>query len=195
MFRIEEVFFGDKAAGATIRLPKFRLYTVQESGPEKVDAITPQTRILLFLRPKREAPTNWEIPAYGYCFFWVHDPAKVAELRKTAQEMVSLRNSWDKAREISAPRQRVEALWPYLWETNARVTRLTAEELKKTAPVAGDFIAERFQRLSDRERQGLVLDAAGYGGKNLHAVLHRYLQDLQQRYERFLKDRRPGEKS
>ena len=67
--------------------------------------------------------------------------------------------------------------------------------IEKTAPVAGDFIAERFHRLSDRERQRLVLDAAGYGGKNLHDVLHRYLQDLQQRYERFLKDRGPAQKT
>ena len=97
VFRIEEVFFGDKEAGATIRLAKFRLYTIQESGPEKIDTITPQTRILLFLEPKKEAPTTWEIAGYGYCFFWVHDPAKVAELRKMAQDMTILRNSWEKA--------------------------------------------------------------------------------------------------
>ena len=59
-------------------------------------------------------------------------------------------------------------------------------------PVAGDFIAERFDRLSDRERQRLVLDAASYDGKKLHDVLRSYLQDLQRRYEQFLKNRGPG---
>ncbi len=192
VFRIEEVFLGEKEAGATIRLAKFRLYTIQEDGPEKIDTIMPQTRILLFLKPKKETPATWEIPGYGYCFFWVHNPTKVVELRKMAQDMVILRKSWEKARNISDPRQRVEALWPFLWERNARVKRLTSEELKNTAPVAGDFIAERFHRLRDRERQQLVLDAADYGGKNLHGVLHRYLQDLQRRYEIFLKDRGSG---
>ena len=194
LFRIEEVFLGHKEAGTTIRLANFRLYTVQESGPEKIDTITPQTRILLFLKPKKEAPTNWEIPGYGYCFFWGHDPSKVAELRKMAHNMVIFRKSWEEARNISDPRHRVEALWPFLWETNARVAQLTSEELKRTAPVAGDYIAERFPHLSDRERSRLTLDAADYGGKNLHVVLYRYLQDLQRRYERILKDRGPGRK-
>ena len=81
-FRIEETFFGDKPAGPTLLLPKLRLFIQQQYGPDIVEAITPATRILLFLRPKDdvadaedqrrlEIPTygDWQIADWGNCFF------------------------------------------------------------------------------------------------------------------------------
>ena len=69
VFQIEEVFLGDSEAGATIRLPKFRLYTIQQFGQEKVDTITPQTHILLFLKPKKEAQKPGRFSAMGIVTF------------------------------------------------------------------------------------------------------------------------------
>ncbi len=195
-FRIEEVFLGDKAAGTTLRLPKFHLYTQQEDGPDEVEAITPATRILLFLQPKaaaalqNEIPTygDWQITEYGNCFFWVHDPAKMADLRKMAQDAVALRKAWEKARDISDPRRRAEALLPFLSE----VTAPTERELKRAAPISCDVLAERFDGLSSRDRLQVLLRAGSYGGKKLHDKVRDYMQKLQQSYERFLKDRGPG---
>ena len=195
VFRIEEVFLGDTKVGATIRLPKLQLYTFQEFGQKKVETITAQTRILLFLQPNKQATGGWDVSGYGYSYFWRHEPAKVEELRKIARDMVALRKSWEKARDIPDPRARVEALWPFLWEGGPRVIVRTKEELKKTAPVAGDVIAERFDRLAERDRQMLVVDAGQYGGEKLHGLLKRYLQDLQRRYEQFLRERGPGSES
>src|SRR5687768_16308062 len=42
-FRIEEVFLGDQSAGDLINLPGFKLYTIQEHGPELVEPMTPDT--------------------------------------------------------------------------------------------------------------------------------------------------------
>lgn len=84
-FRIEEVFLGDQRVGDAIKLPGFRLYTIQARGPELVEPMTPDTRILLFLKSKEN---GWEVTDYGYCFFWRHEPKKVKELRAMAEEAV-----------------------------------------------------------------------------------------------------------
>src|SRR5262245_7893783 len=92
LFTIEEVFLGDQSAGDMIKLPAFKLYTIQESGPEVVEPMTPDTRILLFLRSKEN---TWEVTYYGYCFFWRHELEKVKELRAIAEKTVSLRRDWE----------------------------------------------------------------------------------------------------
>ena len=198
-FQIEEVYLGDQVAGTSLRLPKLRLFTEQQYEPDEVEAITPTTRILLFLQPKYDqsrtddqewlhvpAYGDWQICDYGECLFWVHDPAKVADLRKMARDAVSLRKAWETARQLPDPRRRVEALWPFVDEVWVR----TELELKKAAPISGDFLAERFDRLGGRA-WWVMSGAAEFGGKKLHDKVRKYLPTLQRRYERFLNGRDP----
>jgi hypothetical protein len=177
---------GPKKAGDVIKLPGFRLYTVQERGPEKVEPITPQTRILLFLKPKEKDPDALEVTSYGYCFFWVHKPGKVSDLRRIAEEAVGLRKSWEKARDIRDERARVEALWPYLWNHGRSFLDHTRKELQKTGAVAGDYIAERLPDLTHGQRMTLLPNLGAYGGERLHAVLIAHLKQQRRLYEAFL---------
>jgi hypothetical protein len=57
-FRVEEAFLGNAKKGDSIELPGFKLFTVQQYGPDIVEAITPHTRILLFLRHQEESRTG-----------------------------------------------------------------------------------------------------------------------------------------
>ena len=193
VFQIEEAFLGHKRVGSTIRLI-FKLSTVQRYGPDKVEPIVPQTRILLFLQPKKDDPKSWAVCSYGHCFYWIHHAENIKRLRMTARKMVAFRRSWEKARDISDASKRVKALWPFLWDNGSRVSRRTSDELKKTAPVAGDFIAERMDKLRHYERMSLIVEASEYGGQKLHDALKRHLRSQQGRYERFLKDRGPDAK-
>src|SRR5207245_652 len=70
-FRIDEVFLGHKNKGDLIDLGDFELSIVQESGPPVVEPITDETRILLFLQPKKDCPGQWEPTDFKESFFWV----------------------------------------------------------------------------------------------------------------------------
>jgi len=191
-FEIQEVFLGDAEVGDSIELPGFRLYTVQMYGPEKVEPIAPDTRVLVFLRRGEQDPTKWEVTRHGYCFFWVHDPGQVDRLRKMARDAVSLRRSWERARDIPDEGRRVEALWPYLWDHGVSFLRHTRDELAKTGAVAGDYIAERLTSMSHGERMTLMPDSARLGGERLHAALVQHLLAQQKLYEDLLARRGPG---
>jgi hypothetical protein len=98
-FRVEQAFLGSANSGDSIELPGFRLFTYQQYGPDIVEPITPDTRILLFLRHKKEMPVAWELTDFGYSFFWVQNPEQVPQLRKTAEQ--GLRTELSGAHEIS----------------------------------------------------------------------------------------------
>lgn len=191
-FRIEEVMLGPKKVGDLITVPNFRLYTVQERGPEKVEPITPQTRILLFLRPKARVPDALEVTGCGYCFFWVHEPGNVAELRRIAEKAVGLRRSWEKARDIRDQQKRVEALWPYLWDHGRSFLEHSRKELQKTGAVAGDYIAERLPNLSHRQRMTLLPRLGAWGGERLHAAVIAHLKQQQKLFEAILVELGPN---
>jgi hypothetical protein len=55
-FRVGEVFLGNANKGNSLELPGFRLFTEQQYGPDIVEPITSDTRILLFLRHKKDTP-------------------------------------------------------------------------------------------------------------------------------------------
>jgi hypothetical protein len=110
---VEEVVLGEKKIGDTISLPDFRLYTVPMFGPERVEPITPETRVLLFLKSSEKVPDTFEVMHDGECFFWVQGAAKVGDLRHQAGDAVKLRRLWGQARGIHDEKKRVEALWPY----------------------------------------------------------------------------------
>jgi hypothetical protein len=100
-FRVEEVFLGNANKGDSIELPGFRLFTEQQYGPDIVEPIMPDTRVLLFLHHKKDAPAVWEPTYFGYSFFWVQDPAQLTRLEKTAEQAVALRRQWEEAANIS----------------------------------------------------------------------------------------------
>jgi hypothetical protein len=185
-FRIEEVFLGDQSAGDSINLPGFKLYTIQEHGPELVEPMTPDTRILLFLKNKED---GWEVTDYGYCFFWRHEPEKLKELRAIAEETVSLRRSWEAARDTADEQLRVEALWPYLWGHGVSFLKHTERELQKIGPVAGDYIARKFEVLTHRQLVTLMPELGAYGGERSHQTLIERLKSRQRLYERLLVER------
>ncbi|MEX1228929.1 MAG: hypothetical protein WEB58_01740 [Planctomycetaceae bacterium] len=187
-FRIEDVFLGEKKVGDTINLPGFRLYTIQMYGPEQVEAFTPETRVLLFLKPREKAPESFEITYYGYCFFWVHDAAKVKNLQRMAEDALKLRRGWEQARDIGDERKRVEALWPYLWRENVSFIQHTQTELQQTGTIAGDYIAEMFADMKSHERMTLLPDLGDYGGGRLHSVLIEHLKDQQRDVQNYVEN-------
>jgi hypothetical protein len=191
-FRIDEVFLGDQSVGGAIKLPGFRLYTVQEYGPELVEPMTPDTRILLFLRSKEG---GWEVTHYGYCFFWRHEPEKMKELREMADEAVSLRRSWEAARDTPDEQLRVETLWPYLWGRGVSFLKHTERELQKIGPGAGDYIAQQLEVMTHGQRMTLLPNLGAYGSERSHRALIRHLKSRQQLYDRFLAERGPGAES
>lgn len=186
-YEIEEVFWGKARIGDSIVLPEFKLFTMQQYGPDLVEPIVPATRILLFLQRKQGDPGRWEPAQNGYCFFWVHEQARLFELRNMAQEAVVLRKQWEAAASIQDPRQRLEALWPFLHlrEYGVGFYERTKAEFEKTGPVAGDFIAERFEAMS-RERWLLFSGPDAYGSEALHQTLIRHLASRQRSYEDYL---------
>jgi hypothetical protein len=191
-FRIDEVFLGDQSAGSAIRLPGFRLYTVQEHGPELVEPMIPDTRVLLFLRSKAD---GWEVTHYGYCFFWRHEPEKVKELREMADKAVSLRRSWETARDTPDEQSRVETLWPYLWGQGVSFLKHTERELQKIGSRAGDYIAQQLEAMSHSQRMTILPNLGAYRSVRSHQALIRHLKSRRQLYESYLAERRPGAES
>jgi len=183
------VFLGDQNAGDVIKLPGFKLYTVQMHGPDLVEPITPDTRILLFLRSKED---GWEVTSYGYCFFWRREPEKVKELKAIAEQTVSLRRDWEAARDTPDEQLRVEALWPYLWGQGVSFLQHTEKELQKIGPVAGDYIARKFEIMTHRQLMTLMPELGAYGSERCHQALIGLLKNRRQRYEAFLVWRGPG---
>src|SRR5215475_5785132 len=181
-FSAEEVFLGEMQAGDLINLTDFKLTTMQEWGPDKIDPITPDTRILLFLK---KIDKGWEITQYNRCFFWTHDPNKVGELRTKAQQAVQLRKGWEEARDTPDEGRRVEMLWPFLWDHGVSFLEHTKSELRKTGSVAGNYIAERLASLNHKLRMVLLHDLSEYGGERLHVALRKYLRDQKELCEQF----------
>jgi len=188
-FSIEEVFLGDQSVGDSINLHGFKLYTIQEHGPELVEPMTPDTRILLFLKNKEN---GWEVTDYGYCFFWRHEPEKAKELRAMAEETVSLRRSWEAARDTVDQQLRAEALWPYLWGQGASFCEHTERELEKIGPVASDYIAQKFEVMTHSQLMTLMPNLGAYGGELSHQALIERLKSRRRLYEIFLAKRGAG---
>lgn len=184
-FRVKEAFLGSANSGDSIELPGFRLFTYQRYGPDIVEPITPDTRILLFLRHKKEMPAAWEPTDFGYSFFWVQNPEQVPQLRKTAEQAIALRRRWEEAANTPDPRRRAEALWPFLSMEDYGPSFLehTESALQKIAPISGDYFSERFDDMLHLDRMNVLKDAGAYGGEKLHQKLSSYIKAQQELYE------------
>ena len=184
-FKVEEVFLGNARIGDSIELQGFRLFTEQQYGPDIVEPITPNTRILLFLRHKKDMSAAWEPTYFGYSFFWVQNPEQVPELRKTAEQAVALRRRWEEAANTPDPLHRAEALWPFLSMKDYGPSFLehTKSALQKIAPISGDYFAEHFDDMPHWNRMDLFKDAGAYGGDKLHQKLTNHIKAQQEFYE------------
>lgn len=184
-FRVEQAFLGSANSGDSIELPGFRLFTYQQYGPDIVEPITPDTRILLFLRHNKEMPAAWEPTDFGYSFFWVQNPEQVPQLRKTAEQAVRLRRRWEEAVNTPDLRRRAEALWPFLSMKDYGPSFLehTKSALQKIAPISGDYFAEHFDEMPQWNRMDLFKNAGAYGGNKLHQKLTNYIKAQQSFYE------------
>jgi hypothetical protein len=184
-FRVEEVFLGNANKGDSIELPGFRLFTEQQYGPDIVEPITLDTRVLVFLHHKKDAPAVWEPTYFGYSFFWVQDSAQLTRLEKTAEQAVALRRQWEEAANISDLRRRAETLWPFLSMKDYGPDFLehTKSALRNISPVSGDYFADQFDNMPRWNRADLFKDAGVYGGDKLHRTLTNYIAAQQQLYE------------
>jgi hypothetical protein len=184
-FRVEEVFLGNANKGDSIELPGFRLFTEQQYGPDIVEPITLDTRVLVFLHHKKDAPAVWEPTYFGYSFFWVQDRAQLTRLKKSAEQAVALRRQWEEAANISDLRRRAETLWPFLSMKDYGPDFLehTKSALRNISPVSGDYFAEQFDNMPRWNRADLFKDAGAYGGDKLHRTLTNYIAAQQQLYE------------
>jgi len=188
VFKIEEVFLGDKKKGDCVDLDDFKLETTQQYGPPITDPITPDTRILLLLQRNKKSSTHWEPTYFHESFFWVQRSQDVLLLRRAAERAVDLRQQWEGAVRLSDPKERVAALWPFLSLEKYGVSffKHTEAQLEKAKPAAGEYFAEQFDGMSANERMLLLPGAGTYGSEQLHVKLRTHLGKLQHRYEDFV---------
>lgn len=186
-YEIQEVFLGDGKPGDSLHIPGFKLITLQPLGPDIIEPISPQTRILIFLKRKKDDLNSWEPTAWGYCFFWVQDPGRVSQLRNIAQQAVQLRRQFEQAASIPDPQVRVEDLYPFLWDHGASFLEHTKEELLKAGPVAGDYIADRLESMTFSQRSSLIRVRCPCVGEKLHSALLRHLQIEQNLWDDYVK--------
>jgi hypothetical protein len=187
LFEIEEIFLGDKRRGDYLDLGKIKLETIQQYGSPIVEPITPDTRILLFLRRKKDSPTLWE-PTYYQEFLWVQRPKDVDVLRNEAEHAIDERHDWEAAVNLSDPKLRVEALWPFLslQKCGVSFSQHTQRELAKAKPASGEYFAEHFDEMSSNDRMLLLAGAGAYGSQQLHLKLTMHLSRLRKNYEDFV---------
>jgi hypothetical protein len=182
-FKVEEVFLSTGPKVDSVHLQGFQLATPQQYEPDIIEPIRPSTRILLYLRHKKEGSSHWEI--VGNSFFWVQNSEQTQQLRDLGAKGVDLRRRWEEASEIPDLARRAAALWPFLnSETFGQdVQRHTQIALKKIEPVAGDYIADHFDEGPDEERIDLLRDAGEYGGDKLHEKVKDLIPIHQRIYE------------
>src|ERR1035437_652600 len=198
-FQVEEVFLGDVAKGQTLLLPGFKLVVEDTSslisGRERIEPIQSNTRILVFLKPASAVPANWQqlglwaIAGFGKCYFWGHDPGHMDSLREKAKQALTLRSSWEAARNLPDRKQRAEALWPYLWNYNHSCYRQTEASLQEIGTVAGDYIAGRLEDMSYQQKDVFLNHFAAYGSVRLHDELIRELKRQQAAWDVLLRRR------
>ena len=189
MFQINEVFWGDAKKGDKINLGDFELATEQQSGPPKIDAITLDTRILLFLQPVKGSPNVWEPTYYRESFFWVQRPQDEPLLRRAAERAVELRKLWEAAAAIPDLKQRVAALWPYLsmFTYGVRFFQRTEEQLELARPTSGEYFAEHFDEMREGDPRLLLLPhAGGFGSAALQRKLREEINRRRQFYDAFV---------
>jgi hypothetical protein len=143
LFRILELFLGDKKKDDLIDLGSFELKITQEGGPPAIEPITSETRILLFLQRKQDSSGEWEPTNFKESFFWVQRLQEMPLLKRAAERAVDLRKQWENAANISDQKQRVAALWPFLSMPKYGVSffQHTESELQKASPAAGEYFA------------------------------------------------------
>jgi hypothetical protein len=194
-FRVEESFLGGVGIGGLLRLPGFKLVVEDRSsfrvGVERIEPIYNGTRILVFLKPAKARIHGWDVAGFGNCYFWSHDPGKPDSLRAMAVSALDLRRSWEAARGLSDNRQRVEALWPYLWNHNGSCYKQTEAVLREAGSVAGDYIAGQLSGMTYQQKMFLLPDFGKYPSELLHAALIRELKRQEAAWEELL--RRRGE--
>ena len=163
------------------------MVTEQQYGPDIIERITPNTKILLYLRHKKDAPSEWEITDFGWSFFWVQNPEQTQQLRSLAEKATDLRRRWEDATNISDPMQRASALWPFLSakDFGASFANQTKLALQKIAPASGDYFAERFDDMPTWDRMDLFKNAGAYGGDKLHEKLTSFIEAQQKIYESY----------
>ena len=185
-FAVQEVFLGGSSIGDMIALPDFKLYTPQKYGPDIVEATTERTRILMFLR--RSDAQIWELIGFKDCFFWVQDPRQIFQLEDLAKRAVDARQRWQNAAQIADARERVAALWEFVFRQKyGRIFfEHTMEELRKAGAPAGDYIAEKFDSTPWNDRSPFYNEAGTYGSEALHQKLISHLQESQRGYEAFV---------
>jgi hypothetical protein len=151
-FGVEEVFLGETNIGDVIALPDFKLFTPQRYGPDVVEATTEKTRILMFLR--RGAAQIWELTGFKDCFFWVQDPGQIIQLEDMAKRAVDARQRWQHAAQITDARERVAALWEFVFRQKyGRIFfEHTMAELRKAGLQPGTTL-----RRSSTVRRGMTV--------------------------------------
>jgi hypothetical protein len=169
LFKVEEVFLGDKKKGDVIDVGDIQLQTNQEYGSPIVEPITSDTRLLLFLQRKKEPATQWE-PTYYQQLFWVQRPQDSYIMRRAAERAVAVRQQWLAAVTLSDPTLRVAALWPFLnlQEYGVKFFERTQLELQKAKPASGIYFAEQFDAMSHNDRMSMLAGAGLYGSEELH---------------------------
>ena len=66
---VEESFYGDAERGQLLKVPNFQLRVEDETagigGDERIEPITKNTRILVFLKPLSKLDETWQVDAFG----------------------------------------------------------------------------------------------------------------------------------
>ena len=109
-------------------------------------------------------------------------------MRNAAEDALALRREWEAARDIPDARQRVEALWQYLWNNEELLHDHTKAELKKSGAVTTDYIVSQLENLDMVQLFMLLPDFKEFSGHSSHKVLVSYLQKWREAYDREVQD-------
>jgi len=190
IFRVEESFLGAVGVGDLLQLPDFKLAVEDSSHPaagvERIEPIHNNTRILVFLKPAEIQSLGWDVAGPGNCYCWSHDPGNLDSLRAMALSALDLRRAWEAARDLPDERQRVEALWPYLWSPGFTCHQQTKAALRKIGAVAGDYIAEQLNGMTYRQKTIMLRESGEYRSERLHAALILELKGQKAAWEKLL---------
>jgi hypothetical protein len=192
-FRVEESFLGGVGIGDLLLLPDFRLVVEDRStlivGMERIEPIHTDTRILVFLKPAKSGTQRWDVAGFGNCYFWTHDPGELDSLRAMAVSALDLRRSWEAARDLPDTRQRIEALWPYLWNHNGSCYNQTKAVLREAGSVAGDYIAGQLNGMTYRQKDVFLTEFGEYQSERLHSALIHELKTQETAWEKLVRRR------
>ncbi|HEX4145094.1 MAG TPA: hypothetical protein VHY91_16425 [Pirellulales bacterium] len=183
-FKVERSYRGDLAVGSTIDLPTFEPVRDNHWGEREPLPLTANTRILLFLRRAGENPPAFTYTPGGWAYYFCNVD-EIDEFDRIAAKALAVYKTWQDARDLPDPSERIRALFPYVLETTHTRFRegLAVAELARLGPASGDYLVSLLPDATARDRHELLWRIGDLQSPRAHAAAVAEV-DLAQRHIR-----------